>query len=67
MTYKTTPNIDDAPDSALLSINDTCIIARQSRASIYRHNKAGRLPFVKLNKSTRVRVGDLRKLIGATT
>lgn len=56
---------DHAPDSALVSLATACTIADQSRATMYRHHKAGRLPFVKLNKSTRIRVGDLRRLIGA--
>ena len=57
-------NFDQAPDSALLSLNDAGVIAERSRASFYRDNKAGRLPFVKVGGSTRIRVGDLRRLIG---
>ena len=55
---------DHAADSALVSINDAGAIASRSRASLYRDNKAGRLPFVKICGSTRIRVSDLRKLIG---
>ena len=57
-------NFDQAPDSALVSLNDAGSIASRSRASLYRDNKAGRLPFVKVGGSTRIRVGDLRRLIG---
>lgn len=56
-------NFDQAPDSALVSLNDAGSIASRSRASLYRDNKAGRLPFVKVCGSTRIRVSDLRKLI----
>ncbi len=56
---------DRAPDSALVSLATAGAIASRSRASLYRDNRAGRLPFVKVATSTRVRVGDLRKLIGA--
>ena len=57
---------DTYPDSALLSIADASIIAGRSRASIYRHFKAGELTLVKIGESTRVRAGELRRLIGAT-
>lgn len=57
---------DHAPDSGLIDINSATIVASRSRASFYRDVKAGRLAFVKVGNSTRIRVGDLRKLIGAT-
>ena len=50
--------------SVLLDINDACTVAGRSRASIYRHFKAGDLTAVKVGNSTRIRVGELRKLIG---
>jgi hypothetical protein len=56
---------DHSPDSALVTLTTSAAIASRSRASLYRDNRAGRLPFVKVGTSTRVRVGDLRKLIGA--
>ena len=56
-------NFDQAPDSALVSLNAAGSIASRSRACLYRDNKAGRLPFVKVCGSTRIRVSDLRKLI----
>lgn len=55
---------DHAPDSALASLTLAGIIANRSRASLYRDNKAGLLPFVKVGNSTRIRVGDLRRFIG---
>lgn len=56
---------DQAADSALVSLRDAGAILSRSRASLYRDNKAGRLPFVKVGNSTRIKVGDLRKVIGA--
>ncbi|PKO84920.1 MAG: transcriptional regulator [Betaproteobacteria bacterium HGW-Betaproteobacteria-11] len=58
-------NFDTAPASALVTIAQATALMSRSRASVYRHNKSGELPFVKLGKSTRIRVGDLRRLIGA--
>lgn len=58
-------NFDQAPESALVNLNVAGNIADRSRATLYRDNKAGRLPFVKVGNSTKVRVSDLRKLIGA--
>jgi hypothetical protein len=53
-------------DDALVNLQDTgAICGGRSRASLYRDHKAGRLPFVKVGSTTRVRVGDIRKLIGA--
>jgi len=60
---KSVQHFDGSPDGALLSLNDAGAIATRSRASFYRDNKAGRLPFVKVCGSTRIRVSDLRKLI----
>lgn len=58
--------LDDASDSMLVDIPYACAVASRSRASIYRHFKAGDLTPIKVGHSTRIRVGDLRKLIGAT-
>lgn len=57
---------DEAPDSALVDIPVACAITHRSRASIYRHFKAGDLDMVKVGNSTRIKVGDLRRLIGAS-
>lgn len=54
---------DSYPDAACVSINDAVVISGRSRASIYRDHDAGRLPFVKFCKSTRIKVGDLRKYL----
>ena len=56
---------DTYPDSALIDITVAGTIAGRSRASIYRHFKAGDLTLVKIGNSSRIRVGDLRQLIGA--
>lgn len=53
------------PNSALVSLGDAGTIAGRSRASLYRHFKAGELTLIKVGNSTRVRVGELRRLIGA--
>ncbi|MBK7417417.1 MAG: helix-turn-helix domain-containing protein [Dechloromonas sp.] len=44
-----------------------CAISYRSRASIYRHFKSGELNPVKVGNSTRIKVGELRRLIGAST
>ena len=56
---------DTAPDAMLLDIPTACAIAGRSRASIYRHFHAGDLKPVKVGCSTRIKVGELRRLIGA--
>ena len=60
---KSVEQFDASPETALVSLTDGGAIASRSRASLYRDNKAGRLPFVKVCGSTRIRVSDLRKLI----
>ena len=56
---------DSYAHSVLIDINDACIVAGRSRASIYRHFKRDDLTMVKVGSSTRIRVGELRRLIGA--
>lgn len=63
--FEVVKNFDEAPDSMLVSIPSAILLAGRSRASIYRHIKAGELGTVKVGHSTRIRVGDLRKLIQA--
>lgn len=58
-------HFDTAPDSMLVDIPVACTVTSRSRASIYRHFTAGDLTPVKVGNSTRIRVGDLRRLIGA--
>ncbi|MDD5365333.1 MAG: helix-turn-helix domain-containing protein [Gallionellaceae bacterium] len=60
----TVQQFDHMPDEALADIRDAVTIARRSRASIYRHFKAGDLTPIKIGNSTRIRVGELRRLIG---
>ena len=50
--------------SVLIDITDACAILHRSRASIYRHFKSGELTLVKVGSSSRIRVGELRRLIG---
>lgn len=57
--------LDQLADSVLVSLNDATVIAHRSIASLYRDEKAGRLKFKKVGGSTRISVGDLRRLIGA--
>lgn len=53
-------------DDALVNLQDAgAIIGGRSRASLYRDHKAGRISLVKVGNSTRIRVGELRRLIGA--
>lgn len=56
---------DSLSPSILLSIAEASAVSRRSRASIYRHFKAGELTLVKVGNSTRVRVSELRRLIRA--
>lgn len=56
---------DTAPDAMLVDITTACVIACRARASFYRDFKSGRLTQIKVGNSTRIRVGDLRKLIGS--
>jgi hypothetical protein len=55
---------DQSPDSALVSLETAGTILDRSRASLYRDEKAGRLKFIKIGNSTRLRVGELRALMG---
>ncbi len=63
--YDAVSQFDAAPDAMLLDIPTACAITSRSRASIYRHFTAGDLTPVKVGNSTRIKVGDLRRLIGA--
>lgn len=64
-TYDPLSQFDTAPDAMLLDIPTACAISSRSRASIYRHFKSGDLNPVKVGNSTRIKVGELRLLIGA--
>jgi hypothetical protein len=56
---------DRMPDQAVVDLNNARAISGRSRASLYRHFQAGDLTLIKVGNSTRVRVGELRRLIGA--
>ena len=56
---------DSCPDSMLVDIPVACTLTSRSRASIYRHFNAGDLTPVKVGSSTRIRVGELRRLLGS--
>ncbi len=56
-------NLDTAADSQLVSLQQVSQILQRSRASLYRDNQNGVLPFVRIGNSTRVKVASLRKLI----
>ena len=57
-------SFDAAPSSALVDINTAILVSGRSRMSIYRHFKNGELTPVKIGFSTRIQVGQLRRLIG---
>lgn len=56
-------HFDSMPATACLTINEGVQISHRSRASLYRDHDAGLLPFSKIGKSTRIKVGDLRKYL----
>lgn len=58
-------DFDSAPDLMLVDIGTAGVLIDRSRASIYRHIAAGELTAVKVGHSTRLRLGELRKLTGA--
>jgi hypothetical protein len=64
-TFDVCCHFDDAPNSMLVDIGTAVVISHRSRASIYRHINAGELSAIKVGHSTRIRVGDLRRLIKA--
>lgn len=64
-TLKALEQFDNMPDTALVSLATASAVASRSRASLYRDHEAGRLPFKKVGSSTRIKVADLRRFIGA--
>ncbi len=62
---KFSTDFDDYSDNLLLTLKEACAIALRSRVSLYRDRKEGRLTFTKVGGSTRIRMGDLRALIGS--
>lgn len=57
-------SFDTLPDSALLTLNDACLICQRSRASFYRDAKNGSLNLLKVGCTTRIRAAELRRFIG---
>lgn len=64
-SFDAVQQFDAAPDSMLMDLPSAGVIACRSRASFYRDFASGRLTPVKVGNSTRIRVGDLRRLIQA--
>lgn len=60
-------NFDRAADSQLATLKQAGQILQTTRATIYRRNKEGLLPFVRIGtRQPRIRIGDLRQLIAGT-
>jgi predicted DNA-binding transcriptional regulator AlpA len=57
-------SFDRLPDTAVVDISTAAAITGRSRNSIYRHFQAGELTPIKIGFSTRVRVSDIRRLLG---
>lgn len=55
---------DQHPNSALVDIPTACLVLNRSRQSIYRHFQAGELTKIKVGGSTKIKVGELRNLMG---
>jgi hypothetical protein len=55
------------PDEAGASLPVGCALLDRSRASMYRDIAAGRLEVFKINGSTRLRVGSLRKMLAGNS
>ncbi len=60
---KAVSQFDSFPSSALVSIRTYCAVVDRSHASAYRDIKAGRLTIIKIGNSSRLNVGQIRKLI----
>ena len=52
------------PADQLVTLHAAERLLSRSRVSLYRDARAGRIQFVKVGKSTRIRVGELRRIIG---
>lgn len=51
--------------NALVDIHTTCAVIGKSRNSVYRMFQSGDLEPIKIGHSTRIRVADIRRLIGS--
>lgn len=58
-------NISELDPNFLVDLRTACCILTRSRASLYRDIAAGHLELVKVGRSSRLRVGAVRKLMGA--
>lgn len=65
-SFDAVQQFDNCPDTMLVDIPVACTVTSRSRASIYRHFNAGDLTPIKVGNSTRIKVGELRRLIGAS-
>ena len=52
-------------DNMLVDIHTTCAVIGKSRNSVYRMFQSGDLEPIKIGHSTRIRVADIRRLIGS--
>jgi len=57
-------HFDVLPENALVGANEYRMLSGRSMASFYRDLRSGALKMVKVGHSTKVRVGDLRRLLG---
>lgn len=57
-------SFDLLADTSLVTIQTASLVSSRSRNSIYRHFKAGDLTPIKIGHSTRIRVSELRVLMG---
>lgn len=64
--HQAVTHFDTLPPSALVDLNTASAITGRSRNSFYRHFRAGELTPVKIGTATRIRVGELRALMGLT-
>lgn len=62
----TLATFNSLPDCAGVTIRVGCATTGRSRASVYRDITAGRIEAFKINGSTRLRVGSLRKLLAGS-
>lgn len=61
-------DFDRLPDGVLIDFKAAgLVLGGRSRMSIYRDIRAGRLSMVKVGNSSRLRVGEVRKLANGAT
>lgn len=62
--HQAVTHFDSLPASALVDLNTAAAVTGRSRNSFYRHFKAGELTPIKIGNATRIRVSELRALMG---